>query len=208
MGKQMLIGESIQINGKRYPNKNIVQLFDNIIEFGADIAAAKVGTLSVHTSSSVGTLTMAAGHGFTTGVLIDLYWFNTDGTLAGARRAVIAGTVATNSVPITGGTGDNLPIATTPIVAMQRDVETCAIIGDNTKAIFVTSPVPCFVVFAASDDTVLLAVEITEVNGQYRWYADSGVANPLGSGVTIGKVLITQSDSTAIQSPTASIGFN
>jgi hypothetical protein len=205
MAKTMVTSENILINGQRFA-KTVTQSFDNVAEFAPTLAAAKTGTLTVRTSNSVGTLTMSSGHGIGTAGLFDMYWFNSDGTLAGARRAVIAGTVSTNSVPITGGSGDNLPTAASAIVAMLRDTESNTIAGDNIKAILVYSPVPCFVVFAASDDTVLFSVPITAVNGVYRWNYDSGVTNPL-AGVTVAKILITHSDSDASQVPQVVLGF-
>jgi hypothetical protein len=76
------------------------------------LAAAKTGTLTTRTDNDTGTLTMTAGHGITTGQTLDVYW------AGGQRRGMTVGTVATNSVPIDGGAGDNLPANTTAITAM------------------------------------------------------------------------------------------
>ena len=93
------------------------------------IAAAKTGTLSTRTNDTSGTLTMTTGHGFTTGQKdISIFWSG------GSRRNVLVGTVATNSVPFSGGTGDNLPLATTAITAMAPTVNT-SISGNMATAI-------------------------------------------------------------------------
>src|SRR4051812_13463763 len=86
-------------------NTSIVSDSGHIVD--APLGAAKTGTLTTRTSNTVGTLTMTAGHGITTAALQDIYW---DG---GSRRNVTVGTVATNSVPFSGGIGDNLPAAAT-----------------------------------------------------------------------------------------------
>lgn len=89
------------------------------------VTAAKTGQLTTRTSASVGTLTMAAGHGFNTADIIDLFW------TGGKRVGVVVGTVATNSVPISGGSGDDLPANLTAITAMLRHAENRAFSGDD-----------------------------------------------------------------------------
>ncbi|MBK9128182.1 MAG: hypothetical protein IPM13_10320 [Phycisphaerales bacterium] len=69
----------------------------------------KRGTLTTRTSDTAGTLTMESGHGIATGNTIHVYW---DG---GKRIGVTVGTVSGTSVPISGGSGDNLPDASTPM---------------------------------------------------------------------------------------------
>jgi hypothetical protein len=99
------------------------------------LPAAKTGTLSTRTDNTDGELTMSAGHGITTAAVINLHW-----TVAGApgvRYGVVVGTVATNAVPISGGSGDNLPIATTAITATLPTTANVLIDGDNTKLIAV-----------------------------------------------------------------------
>jgi hypothetical protein len=93
------------------------------------LPAAKTGTLTTRTDNTDGELTMSASPGITTGATIDLYW---DG---GSRYGVTVGTVATNAVPISGGAGDNLPIATTSITATLRTTANLYIDGDNVKLI-------------------------------------------------------------------------
>jgi hypothetical protein len=91
------------------------------------LAEAKPGTLSTRTDNTTGTLTMESGHGFTTAAVIDLYWSG------GVRYGVIVGTVATNSVPISGGAGDNLPAQSTAITAVLESQANVFIDGDNAE---------------------------------------------------------------------------
>lgn len=94
------------------------------------LPAGKVGQLTTRTDNETGTLTMASGHGITTGAIIDLYW------ATGARYGILVGTVSTNSVPIgadNSGTGDNLPTNLTAIVACVQVPFNVAIDGDNVQ---------------------------------------------------------------------------
>jgi len=93
------------------------------------LPAAKTGQLTTRTDNTTGTLTMAASHGITTAAVIDLYW------TGGVRYGVVVGTVATNSVPISGGAGDNLPSNLTNITAVVQSTANIFIDGDNTELI-------------------------------------------------------------------------
>lgn len=88
------------------------------------VPPAAAGTLTTRTDNQTGTLTMSdAGHGITTGAVIDLYWEG------GARYGITVGTVSGTSVPIgadDSGHGNNLPVATTPITAMIPVPFNCA----------------------------------------------------------------------------------
>lgn len=89
------------------------------------IAAAKTGQLTTRTNNSDGTLTMSGGHGITDADVLDLYWSG------GRRYNVVVGTVATNSVPISGGSGDNLPTNLTNITAQVQNVLNVDFPGDD-----------------------------------------------------------------------------
>lgn len=71
--------------------------------------AGKRGTLTTRSSDTAGELTMESGHGIATGNIIHVYWGD------GKRIGVTAGTVSGNVVPISGGSGDDLPPASSPI---------------------------------------------------------------------------------------------
>lgn len=97
------------------------------------LPAAKTGSLSTRTDNTSGTLTMDAGHGFTTAATIDLYW------IGGSRLGVLLGTVSVNSCPFSGGTGDNLPTQGTAITASIPTTIDLDWVGSKTRAMAATS---------------------------------------------------------------------
>lgn len=158
-----------------------------------ELAAAKTGTLTTRTSDTAGTLTMTTGHGFTDGQVIDIYW--ADGRCS---KATI-GTVATNSVPFTGATGDVLPIATTAITAMVQHTEAVAFLDASLVALFVGAvTAACCVTFYASGGSAVGAVRVPAASDgvspeHYMWDEDGGVTIPVSDDVaTIG---LTHGDS-------------
>lgn len=108
---------------------NISQQFnrsaDGSILRNIAVPAAKTGQLTTRTDNTSGTLTMTAGHGLTTGQKVDMYW------TGGRRYGVTLGTVATNSVPISGGAGDNLPTNLTNVTVSPQITVVIDIDGDN-----------------------------------------------------------------------------
>lgn len=96
-----------------------------------ELPAAKVGSLTTRTDNTTGTLTMDAGHGFTTAAVINLHWVASG--VPGVRYGVVVGTVATNSVPISGGAGDNLPAEASSITAVLPTMANVLVDGDNAK---------------------------------------------------------------------------
>ena len=87
------------------------------------LPAAKAGTLSTRTSTSVGTLTLSPGHGITTGMTVDLYW------TGGNRYTVTVGTVSGDSVPFSLGAGFDLPVQGTAVTICEEKQVNLAIDG-------------------------------------------------------------------------------
>jgi len=79
------------------------------------------GTLSTRTDNDTGIITVEAGHGITTSFTIDLYW------ASGKRYGMTVTGTASTTVSLDGGTGDNLPVAATNIVARIADKITARI---------------------------------------------------------------------------------
>jgi len=154
------------------------------------LAAAATGSLTTRTDNTTGTLTMAAGHGITTGSTIDLYFSG------GSRTSVTAGTVSGNSVPISSGSGSNLPALNAAVTAMVQVSQDFVVTGDNVQGFACFSPVPATVVFAQSGGTVIATINLTGTPSTYTWYTGSGVTNPL-AGASVGKIKVTQSDATS-----------
>ncbi len=144
------------------------------------LAAAKIGALTTRTDDDTGELTMNASHGITTGNRLDVYWSG------GARYGMTVGTVATNQVPIDGGTGDVLPADETAITAMVPQLEDFAAPSASLDGLFVGCSVPAWVVFYQSDGTTLVkAVYVEDANDSYQWDADdpTAPASPFGADV-------------------------
>lgn len=95
------------------------------------LPAAKTGSLTTRTNDTSGELTMTAGHGITTGQVIDVYW------AGGVRYGVTVGTVATNVVPISSGSGDNLPTEATAITAVVQKAINLFVDGDEVEILAV-----------------------------------------------------------------------
>jgi hypothetical protein len=190
-GVSTAVRSSISFLGKNFKQAK-AQTPDQVGYYGEkDLAAAKVGQLTTRTDNDTGTLTMVTGHGITTGAILDVYW---DG---GYRANMVVGTVATNSVPIDGGSGDNLPTNLTAITAMVPSVETVVIVGNNLNnlvADVTDKTVRGLVTYTDGSDVVQAALEIDPLIGAYLWESTSGVTNPL-SGATTAKIKYSHASS-------------
>lgn len=148
------------------------------------VAVAKSGTLTTRTSDTAGSLTMEAGHGITTGQIIDLYWSG------GSCYGVTVGTVSGTTVPIaTVSGGDVLPIATTAMRAGIRNSATFDLVGDDLQGLLVTSSVEGYATFV-NGSTIHFAVHLT-AGVAYSWENVSSGTNPI-AGDTITDVLFSQ----------------
>jgi hypothetical protein len=177
-----------------------------VARYQEEIAVAKTGTLTTRTDANTGTLTMTSGHGILTGDIIDIYWQNADGTW-GVQHTVTVGTVATNSVPIDGGAGDNLPVATTAIRAMVRDIDdSMTVNGDDAQAIGIKCDgAPCVVVLIDGADAVIETYVLAVPGQSFIWDVQDGSDNPL-VGVVVSEVRRTHGDSSRARSPICAIG--
>lgn len=182
--------------GSRQYRADYEQAADVAPTVSPSVPAAKSGSLTTRTDANTGTLTMSGGHGITTGAVIDLYWSG------GSRYNVVVGTVATNSVPIDNGSGDDLPAAATAITAMVQHAENLTLAGDDMVGFTVHSPVFGHIHFYASDGTTLHhsrpLVASAAAGGGYSWtwFAGSGVTNPV-AGDAVGKLKFSHGTATA-----------
>lgn len=197
---------SVTILGDTYSQQQTVN-YDTGVVAGPLLAPAKAGSLTTRTSVSVGTLTMASGHGITTAAVFDLFW--TANGLSGARRGVVAGTVSVNSVPITGGTGDDLPDLNSAITAMIPHSESVVLDGANVIALVAKCDVPGFIaIYEADGTTLIVAIRIREAgSGAYIWTLASGAANPLGTS-DVGIIKTSHSDEVNSRTPQCVFGYN
>lgn len=140
------------------------------------LAAAKVGVLTTRTSGSVGTLTMNPGHGIATANRLDVYW------VTGARYGCVVGTVAGDSVPLTGGTGDDLPALNSAITAMVPQLEPFVVTAATMQMLCVSSGVAMWAVFRDIAAAIVAAIYVGGTNDGYSWDISAG-GNPFAADV-------------------------
>lgn len=171
------------------------------IPLSVSLSVAATGTLTTRTDNTTGTLTMAGGHGITTGARLDLYW------TGGSRRGITVGTVSVNSVPFSAGAGDNLPVATTAITAQVPTSESVIVTGSNVVSIGASLPLGGTIVFAASDNTEIFAKVLTATNTAYAWASGYSGTNPLAGGA-VAKVFLSQGSSAAGSTASSLVQYN
>lgn len=168
------------------------------------LSAAKSGALTTRSDDNTGTLTMADGHGFTDGQIIDVYWSG------GVQRNVVIGTVATNSVPIDSGVGDNLPADETAITAVVQKSINLAIDGDETDILAVvletvdkTIRTAANVQFRDASADIIAEIDLV-ANVPQVWDIAGGSANPF-AGDPITNLKATQANVTTTETYTLKI---
>jgi hypothetical protein len=185
------VRETIVAGGKSASSRTVVTA-DGIISKEISVAAAKIGSLTTRTDDNTGTLTMNASHGITTGVSLDVYW------TGGRRLGMTVGTVATNSVPIDGGSGDNLPTAATAITAMIPINEALVIDGDDVSGIEMYCDAAGTISLIDDAAAVALSKQIGGTTAQdqrsYVWMAARDPVNPI-AGDTLAYVRFSHGDS-------------
>lgn len=200
-----VVNKTVSIDGKNF-TQQINVTANGSMRREATLAAAKVGQLTTRTNTTDGTLTMAAGHGITTGQKLHLYWVNTDATI-GTRRNVTVGTVATNSVPISGGAGDNLPANMTNVTAQVPTTLEFEFTGDNLQIFAATANGVSQAVLADGSAVEKHHVVITQSGQIQEWYAGDGTVNPV-AGQTIAQLIVSNGDSSGSKVIKVSVGIN
>lgn len=157
----------------------------------APVPAGKSGTLSTRTNNTEGTLSLSTGHGITTGQVIDLYWAN------GSRYGVVVGTVSGNTVPISGGAGDNLPSANTAIVASPRVQINVVFDGDDIVIIGAQLSGDGRVTFIDASSNVIASVRLL-ADVPWIWTRTSGAANPLTGNPVVYVMASTSGTNSAV----------
>jgi len=190
MAYQLRVRESISLGGNSAASQSTVTA-DGLAGTTATVGPAKTGQLTARTDADTGTLTMTGGHGITTGVRLDVYWEG------GSRRGMTVGTVATNSVPIDAGAGDDLPANLTSITACVPHEEAVAVVGDDVVAIEYYASRRGTIVVADGSDAEITATIDGLGNGNERsqlWFETRDPANPVASE-TVAKVFFSCGDS-------------
>lgn len=160
-------------------------------------AVAKNGVLTVRTDLNTGSLTMDSGHGILTGDRLDIFWLDPDGVTRKCQRAVTAGTVATNVVPIDLGVGDDLPLAASAVTVQVATFEDFVVTGNNVVGILISADYPAQVTFTTSVPAELHAVLTDGTEDGYAWLGTGDGVNPL-AGDAVTRVYITNGSSVSV----------
>jgi len=153
-------------------------------------ASAATGTLTTRSSNSAGTLTLVSGHGITTSAVVDLYWSG------GSRAGVTVGTVSGTSVPISGGSGGNLPTTTTAVVVMVAVAKDIDFVGDDVQQLLIQTDKAGRIALLDSAGSTLLTKTLG-AGEVYDWHAGCGEANPL-AGTTVASATMSHGDAAAV----------
>jgi hypothetical protein len=191
MGMTLTVSQQVTAGGKSFTERRTLT-GDALNSREVSVPAAKTGTLGTRTNDTTGTLTMVSGHGITTGARLDIYW-----TTAGvyyARRGVVVGTVSGTSVPISGGSGDALPLATAALTAAVPQEEEFTLNGDDAVALVCYTAARGTFVFAESDNTEVWS-RVLLAGGVGNWLTNGPEANPV-EGASVAKVFLSHADST------------
>ena len=148
------------------------------------LAVAQNGSFGSRSNNTVGTLTLSANHGITTGQRIDLFWST------GVRYGITAGTVSGTSVPISGGDGDNLPANGTTIKAGIVSNLSFPLVGDNLTLLALRSTAEAQ--FTFNNGTADVASFHFSAGIAYDWYTGQGRTNPLAGLNDITRLYVSQ----------------
>lgn len=186
----VVINVGAGIIGKQFRKNRTVTAAGHVVK-DPTLAAAFNGSLSTRSSNTAGTLTMADGHGITTGARIDIYWSG------GAAYGATVGTVSVDSVPFTGAAGTNLPVQGTVITAIVPTKEAFDAPHATLQALIAGCVVPAYAVFLDSGDAVV-AAEYISATQDYLWDVGGLGSNPFGS-TDVASVYLSHSDANSSQ---------
>jgi len=190
------MANSIQVNrkfsgGGQSVAEQLKLTGDALVPLVVTIPAAKQGVMG-----ATGHLTMNTGHGITTGQKLDVYW------AGGRRMGLTVGTVATNDVPVSGGTGDALPASATALKAMVPVVKDLpSVDGDGLLHVSLKTPKTGHISLLKADDTVVLDKVLVPPganNSVYEWHAGNGDTNPL-AGATLTQAVFSHGEIAGIE---------
>lgn len=197
LGITVTYGLSISGGGVNIQPASIQRSGSGSIGIEETLAAAEAGSLTTRTTDTVGDITMDDGsHTITTGDVVDVYW---DG---GVHYGATVGTVSGTTVPLSGGSGDVLPSASTTVTVAKQVEVTVSIDGDaakilamiietNTKSLATAGHVQ----FVDSADAEIAEIDLV-ANTAKVWDLAGGSTNPF-TGNPITKAKVSNGGSTA-----------
>lgn len=198
MAVRTSVNKTVTIGGKTLQETTTIDT-DGAIVQEVSVAAGETGTVSARTDDDTASIDIdESGHTFTNGDRVDVYW------AAGCRRGMTVGTVAGNTVPIDGGSGDALPALSTAVTLVEPVQLDVGVAGTDVSSIALYTATHGQFVFDNAG-TEHLAVEL-EDGKVYVWTAGSGIDNPI-SGDTIVSVYVSH-DGTAAATMRVGVGYD
>ncbi len=160
---------------------------DAVSEIGHEVplAAGIAGTVDQPVDTVI---TMAEGHGFTTGDFVDLFWTDAAGELRVMYMNEVDAHDAT-TITINDGFGDDLPAnGSSLIVGLRVEIES-DFDGDLMKMLAIAGDRNSHVQFREEGGGFIHAKKIT-AGELFLWLSEQDVANPL-AGNPVGKVTVS-----------------
>lgn len=161
----------------------------------AALVAGKAAVLTTKTNTTEGVIT-APLHGYTDANTLDVFWIAATGIVAGARYGCVIASYDANTLTISGGTGDDLPLQAAALVICAEAQYSCPIDGDQMSMFAVKCTARANVTFLTAVPGTLKNIKLA-ANEAYVWVGgtnDSGFTvesptNPLtGAPVATFKV--------------------
>ena len=153
---------------------------DNMINATEDIPVGIAGT-----AGAAGAMTVAAGHGYTTGTeVVCVSWLD-----AGAVKYRYGCTITVSPetvITCAGGTGDTLPTSGAVVICKKTEIN-LAFLGTDLKALSIGADI-ALVATVEDAGGVELAVS-TSAKGAYSWDSGNGAPNPVtGDSIILANV--------------------
>lgn len=185
-------GRSSKIGGgvTGFDNRDIT--YDAMITAVATIPSGVAGT-----AGATGAMAMPTGHGFANSDVVSV-----SGTFGVNYGGVVSG-AGTNTITVSGGTGDTLPVTGAVVVAEVIEMDV-AVNGDNIRLLHVGGDIATQ--FTLEDAGGIELAKATVASGGFQWDYGNGYDNPI-AGDSIIKANIYNRGTTA-GTMTVMIGYD
>lgn len=189
------------VAGQTFP-VNITRSSDGVGVWTPTIPAALPSVTWTKATTTTGTITLAAGHGFTNTDKLDVYW-------SGGRRYGMTATVTGNSIALSAGAGDDFPATSAVAGALticKRVAMNAAFDPDDLLVLLVSTDRRAAVEFVDASGVVLYAIDVAA--GEFcLWFGNSGITRPF-TGNAVASIHVSNSDVTAIANITVAVLYD
>lgn len=177
------------------------------------IPVARAGVLTTRTDDDTGMLTLTiagAAAAFTVGMRVDLYW--DVGGVKGHRRGMLVSAQAGETITVGTaggdiGAGDNLPIATSPIIIAASLLTEIRFDGDDVAVLAFAADARAIIVITGDDGVEDYFVHMPEAASSVIWDSKYGQVNPI-AGDVITRAYMSQADITTAKNVKVGVAYN